>query len=1805
MAEDAIYRALVSIGLVDENTIGRLDAILGQVEGRLASLNIKAPIGTGVFAGLETGASATVAAVERVKVAIAELQATKSVTGAGALSGPALKETEALIAITQQLKVTLGEVAISQQNAGLQAVKTAAETDKETAALQRLTAASERAAAAPRIGGRFASAAQIAALPAASAPVTNLGYGPVPVASGANQLAGVGQSERRIALTAQLEKEERALLAKTTAMTAAGSTALQIEEATTVERLRVRGATALIAEEKAREAAAIAKLAAQAEAAAAAGSPQLRALMGGPHGQTVEGRIGAERSGAVIGGAGLITPDTSNMSLLRAAEHRAVRAAIVLEQALQLNSEAVLKDTAAVEGARAGYIQANVALQRAIEKEAVAHTNVFAVVTADASARVQTLQTDLAIAKTMLLISSEAAKGAVTEVQIQQARNKVLTIQERLIAVYTKEAAEAAGGSGGRGMGIGSALKYFAFYQLFTLAEHAIRGMVTNTEEYSLGLNQLAIVMKQTPAQVEPLAQKYAGVGLNLATPPAVAVNAGVAYKRFFQDPEGESGDIGARLGSTIALLEARHAKDGEEETLVRKRLDEMGAIAKNWDTGAAGAEGVYGMATEIAHHYGQRMGGSLTGGTAQIADLFKQSGFTAAQSLSMVGAVTQYSGTTSEAAAGDLKRLLGRAGSGTFTSLFGEYGIGSGGNMLEKLTQLSSRFKDLPVDGTEREHIITTLGGGRSGSAALNMIQTLDEVLKTAKEADSTTGKNAANKEGQDKLATFAGQMEQLTTDFNNLALDMGKSGLGGALGLILKTIDPVVRGLDQVMKFFAGMPQGVSPVIGALGAFALAIKLFGGQVKVAEALTKFGAGGGAANASKKAVTAENTAALTANVEAMKMQTKALLDQAEAARVATAAAEGQATATAGAATAAGADTAAQGALGVVEGAAVVPAVLDAQAQRNLAVSEALGITAAQADAIAQRQLAASQGVGGLAAARGALSAFAGGIRNFSIAAGSAMARLAPWIALYAGVVIYGDANKQIDVAKEGRDQAVGAGKLLAKADAHAATNPTEAISDYEGAIAAAKEAQTKTDKVTDGLAGGIMKFSQDYASGSFFQGRSSTDDWMATARHATDRMISDTQAKIDALKVVQAEDAKRHAGKADDFWGKDNSYSTITDGITKMGVDRVAPARSAKILIDLLNHSGQESLSRELNPQEGEKGIQEELKRVIDVAGKRRDPAKTLADLKGLQEVVGLEQLKAARSGDAANIAGADNDADTVNKAYFPLLQSRVNARIAAIKSIDGDTASSRARIIALVKGNLKQVASTGDVSGTEAALAVMNQSQVKQLLGTFAEDKRILKLALDGKLALIKAAVAAAVADATAFTLAGEDHFTRTGQGLPATDHFTRMEAAGHSPADDPRVVAAQAAADKAQVEYNKITTAAKTIKTALPYSDLSDSALKFDKTKSGPTAAEIEEARIAATAVPGDALSAASVNLQVATFKLNQPAKDKVEYWNNLKAFHEAQYAYAQAQATATDAAIGAAEIAGDPISQAAGALQIARNKVNAAVGATERSEAQKGLNDSLYSYAQAQQSAVAAQIAASEVPGDPLSQAAAALRIAQNKLTNAVGSTAYYEALKGVRDAQYAQAQAEMSQANDAAQLTLDLTDPVVTARQKIREAQRLLAFNAGRGADTTKDRLTLKQARSAAEKAEFDQTFSDHQTNFNLQRESLSAYMSYLNAQHRYLTSVNHKTRDQINELNQVDQALKGLADSLQGQFNLGSIKVPSAYEARRAVAAGAGATTNTVHININGADVAMVKGILAQYVGQHAMAAAGTQVRKV
>jgi predicted phage tail protein len=160
------------------------------------------------------------------------------------------------------------------------------------------------------------------------------------------------------------------------------------------------------------------------------------------------------------------------------------------------------------------------------------------------------------------------------------------------------------------------------------------------------------------------------------------------------------------------------------------------------------------------------------------------------------------------------------------------------------------------------------------------------------------------------------------------------------------------------------------------------------------------------------------------------------------------------------------------------------------------------------------------------------------------------------------------------------------------------------------------------------------------------------------------------------------------------------------------------------------------------------------------------------------------------------------------------------------------------------------------------------------------------------------------------------------------------------------------------------------------------------------------------------------------------------------------------------------------------------------------------------------------------------------------------------------------------------------------------------------LKAAKGKDARRRALqALQDAITNEEATEFDRRLSDAQTAEELGRMSHKAYMRYLQSEHDRLEAIKKKTRQQQEQLDQIDRLMKAAADEVSGMFNFGSIKLPSVYEVRRMMTAGLGNvagrvtqytddSTRTVHINgtnLSAADIAKaVSDVLGTSVTQYA-----------
>lgn len=323
------------------------------------------------------------------------------------------------------------------------------------------------------------------------------------------------------------------------------------------------------------------------------------------------------------------------------------------------------------------------------------------------------------------------------------------------------------------------------------------------------------------------------------------------------------------------------------------------------------------------------------------------------------------------------------------------------------------------------------------------------------------------------------------------------------------------------------------------------------------------------------------------------------------------------------------------------------------------------------------------------------------------------------------------------------------------------------------------------------------------------------------------------------------------------------------------------------------------------------------------------------------------------------------------------------------------------------------------------------------------------------------------------------------------------------------------------------------------------------------------------------PRDTVGQARVALADAKAAFANLLPGTAAYTAGQKALRDVTVAYATAQVELTNALRNAAIDPRDTVAVANNAVADATRTLTTQLRGTKGyAEAQAKLRDAILADAVTKTELANVIREASVFPGDALGAAATAVRDATASLKNdRPGTLKYYQDLKALRDAQVAYARAIEDQANTIERLSSDQTNPVVQAQNTLDAARRKLANDRKLNAPAdvlAKDQLDVTAAQNSEQKTAFGQQLADAQTNLQLHRISGAAYLRYLETLRGNILATGLKTRQQLDELNQVDQAIQSANQQLQGQFNLGDIKVPTVFQERQQAALGG--------INITGTD---------------------------
>lgn len=1326
-------------------------------------------------------------------------------------------------------------------------------------------------------------------------------------------------------------------------------------------------------------------------------------------------------------------------------------------------------------------------------------------------AAIEAKTAELAATNVAAMTQEQQAQLNVTKLTEQKAALalKEMQLKSQLVALEEKERLAARGDGGfaggllgrnksddgfGQGMGYqaGVTLKYFALYSAFAAIQGALAQMKQDTEEYTAAITDLSIATNTSYESAQKLADEYQAIGAQFGQGPISTAQAMAQYARTYGG-SADSLQIGARVGGIVNTLEPEARRDNAMQDLI--------AVAKAYNIGPGASEELLNQILSVARHYGFQTAGQVLPGVSAVGDIGKESGYTPAQLAALIANVMREQGVGADAAAGDIKRFLGSGNDPNFIRLFDTLGINQDDTMKAKFDQLSQKLSTMSED--QQARTLVTLGNPRIAATVVAAVRGIPEANQAASSAETGSTGLAASV-AEKNLANLRGQLQQFGQEVQTLFLEMADTGVFNVLVLLLQTGKAFVDLLGRMLSVFNSMPSVIKEITGAL------LILYAANRGVS-ALTAGGSLAGMGPLGRIAPTGTSIFA------------------------------------------AGGASAQQ-----------------AQVQRSLAL--AMGETTAGATVAATASTTLGARLTGMAAT----------LRGAAVGVAGLLAALLPMIALAAGVTVISDANASKDQQTGAANNLLGGYQDLQKAKASGNAEQIKAAQErIKGAI-------PELQKGNDGFTGWLMN-----------QLTPGLEEARQGLIDKANGLVTDAQNSIDAVLKLEAElDSKSPTSQ---YFGK--NYNNVTRGVQLIKSKGLGADTVTRIIDDLLRQAP-EVTQAALQPAEGQQGLPDLVTLQTQRIGATPDSEVQSSQLGALAKVLQdarvrlaarltaqQKDLEGARQAgfDTSGLQGAvatsesllsalDGQLDQVNKAFTTAVVGMTRKRVDLLKK-NYTGSGTEAQIRAELTKAMTAAAQSGDVDALTELMNGADKAFNAEFVRQLKARQAALKMLRDGLQLAITAALSA---------LQSIPHGVPDSVTDPRRDALTALQ-------DRLGPMDAQQKAIDAQVK-----AAEAALQRALP---------SGADTKAPANELAISKALEAAQV--GNPVEQAKAQLTAARLKLSQTTKDTAAYYDALKGVNDAERALAQAKLEKTQAEAAAAVPAGNSLEAAKAAVAAARRQVAfAVVGTAEYWNGIKALHQAQYDLARLQLNISLAQKQAGEIPGDPMSAARIALDAARRQLAFTKDPLEYWNALRTLRQAQYDLAKLELQMASAQDTLRIDITDPVAQANAKVRDAQRQLAFDRNRGAGSDvllQDQVALRQAQSDAQGTAWQQEFSDQRTNYELQRTSLSAYLSYLRAQHDYLSAVKNKTRQQVDELNQVDQALKGLTEGLQGQWNLGDIKVPTAYEMRRSLAGGGFTTAAVSYVNISltAASDADLKRVLETYVGTPIMQTVATAPAKV
>lgn len=1334
---------------------------------------------------------------------------------------------------------------------------------------------------------------------------------------------------------------------------------------------------------------------------------------------------------------------------------------------------------------------------------------------------------------------------------------------------------------------LGAIARYQAAYALIFGLTAGFGALVRAEAQAQDAMIELGHATDESGRQLEMYTSDLAGVVAAAGGSAASAIQTAARGIYAFGDslPRNAAGDLtraGQSQAEAIGVESARTAAmakllTGAQD--VNQAQQELIGTTLSYNLSANEQTRVLDAAANAARNYGAGIDVILQG-LPGLAETANAAGLSIEQVSNIMAVAITRSNQTGTGVASLLNRAIGSINErpDTRTTLAG-MGVDTSGTAGQVLLSLTHRWHDLSA--AQQQAAMTALGGHEVARALLPVLQQGDRLLQN--NAKSYENAGYATELYYQRLNTLAGMLRQIGGDFQRFGHDLSQSGALDIFGLMLKTAHPLLEAVDDIFRLFDLLPTSVRHTLVPLLEIYGVLRLIGGQL--------------ARNAATQAVeTAETEAEAVARTGGGVggFLSRILPAGAGRHRLETAVASDAA----GAAEATGA-RAAFGALGDALPGAVIGLVALAGATASVVSAYEHEQQARRQAADAENQLRGATTADSLRAAASALSNAAieqrhanSGFGGMFVASQSDRSR-PDWLraqAAYATGQAQAIEQEQERLAQSTHNVAEyfgstsnAADDLARGLDAMAAAG-VPAVRQLELFTAALKGLGTPggpggggdptrpgvygTQTVVAGLVDAVAKALGSARVGSSDMTQTQVHAYQDTFRphHWYDWINPFGGGSIGG--VAQQEDMTAAAS-----WTR-NQLANIDPSKVRDAINNTLKSRGVGAL-DIIDAAAQKQIADQVISALGLDNV---------LKGKSRD------DLEQQIRSALSSQFQATLTGGGAVSQMSEAEfqqfitgVDSTGKAtQAGSLQQRLQALAGTDdpRAIDPALARLRAQTTALQTFVAEAKAAGFGGAGLAELMQMLHQSQHDLAQAAIAHLER-----------LRQAAVAQAGGNTIAVARANASYVLREvrvaeRQGdmgellsvLNSADQAT-LDSVRKSLELELRTAeaaynAAMATYEEAMKEWSALPMGLRRANPdALPMPQAPDNAKvkaardalnQFKNVLaiatpagSGGAADDPNAARLAAQAVSGDPVSEARAQLAAATYTLQHAKANTSDYWNALKAYHDAQ----------------------------------------------------RALTEAIASQRQAEESAQAR-------PGNQLSAAVAAVNAARTNLNAQIRDTAaWWQAWQQLREAQYQASVAALEHAHEQRLTHLDQTDPVAMAREEVRQAQARLHYDKRHGTgDIATDTANLQAAQARAQAAAFDQRLHDVQVAHDLGQMSDAAYLRYLEHQRARLEAIHHKTRQQIEELQQIDQALKAAADQMQGQWNIGDIRIPTPYEARRYIEAsskgltysGASQTTqNTYDIKINGADTAAVRALLISLLGPSVIQATSTTTRKV